>query len=305
MVLCLFEWCYVQAIQFYLLQNDIFRDWFEGFLDLISSDIFEQDWDVVQFNLYLLSVYRRKSRMYYLGRRVYNQLLSEIRLAYPLDRKIPFQNDKCRSYLRLRDWSYNGGPYHCVNLINYTRIVNRVSWNKLSLAARLTVFVKSFDLANRFGYLIFVFVDSFIQNFGIYCSFDWLIRFDCNNYRRYEKSDQSSLLIFRYVFHLTIFRIRFLLLVGDELALFSLFDAWLDNFREILNWLYGFSIFLFVRLEQEIPLPAIFFIAQGVSMLLISISGQSFCEIVMPNWSKRSRPRIGLNPSATTLFCFF
>ena len=37
MVLYLFEWCYVQAIQFYLLQNNILQDWFEGFLDLILS----------------------------------------------------------------------------------------------------------------------------------------------------------------------------------------------------------------------------------------------------------------------------
>ena len=95
-------------------------------------------------------------------------------------------------------------------------------------------------------------------------------------------NDQSSLLIFRYVHHLTIFRVRFLLLFGDELALFSLFDAWLDSFCEILNWLYGFSIFLFVRLEQEIHLPTIFFMAQGVSMLLISIFGKAFVRLLCP-----------------------
>ena len=104
---------------------------------------------------------------------------------------------------------------------------------------------------------------------------------------------------------ITIFQVRFFLLVEDELALLSLFDAWLDNFCEILNWLSGDLIFLFVRLVQQILLPVIFFISHGVSMLLISIFGQEFWEIVIPNWSKRSRPRMGLNPSATTVIFAF
>ena len=40
-------------------------------------------------------------------------------------------------------------------------------------------------------------------------------------------------------------------------------------------------------------------------MSLISIFGQGFCEIVISNLSTRSRPRIGLNPSATTLILLF
>ena len=36
-------------------------------------------------------------------------------------------------------------------------------------------------------------------------------------------------------------------------------------------------------------------------MLFISIFGQGFCEIVIPNWSKKSRPKMGVNPSATTV----
>ena len=60
-----------------------------------------------------------------------------------------------------------------------------------------------------------------------------------------------------------------------------------------------------MRSVQEILLPLIFFNAQCVSMLLISIFGQGFCEIVIPNWSKRSRPGKGLNPSATTVIFAF
>ena len=36
-------------------------------------------------------------------------------------------------------------------------------------------------------------------------------------------------------------------------------------------------------------------------MLLIPMFGQGFSEIVIPNWSKRSRPRMDQNPSATTV----
>ena len=131
-----------------------------------------------------------------------------------------------------------------------------------------------------------------------------MIPFDCNDYRRYEKLIKAVCKFFDTSF-ITIFQVRFFLLVEDELALLSLFDAWLDNFCEILNWLSGDLIFLFVRLVQQILLPVIFFIAHGFSMLLISIFGQEFWEIVIPNWSKRSRPRMGLNPSATTVIFAF
>ena len=40
-------------------------------------------------------------------------------------------------------------------------------------------------------------------------------------------------------------------------------------------------------------------------MSLISMFGQGFCEIVVPRLSKRSRPRIGLSPSATTVIFAF
>ena len=150
MVLCLFEWCYVQAIQFYLLQNDILRDWLEGFSWSNFIKHFRTRSRCCSIPPLLTISMSSKNRIYYLGGRVYNQLLSEIRLAYPLDRKTPFWNNKCRSYLRLRDKSYNGGPYHCVIRVDYTRTATRVSWNKLSLAARLTVFVKSIELANRY-----------------------------------------------------------------------------------------------------------------------------------------------------------
>ena len=40
-------------------------------------------------------------------------------------------------------------------------------------------------------------------------------------------------------------------------------------------------------------------------MLLISIFGQGFSEIVIPNWLIRSRPRMGRNPSATTVIFAF
>ena len=48
-----------------------------------------------------------------------------------------------------------------------------------------------------------------------------------------------------------------------------------------------------------------FLIAQGGSIFLTSVFGQGFCDIVMPNLSKRSRPRIGQKPSATTVIFAF
>ena len=55
------------------------------------------------------------SSKYYPGLRDYNQSLFKIQPAYLYGRKIQFKNDMCRSYLRLRGRSYNGGPYHGVN----------------------------------------------------------------------------------------------------------------------------------------------------------------------------------------------